>query len=137
MKRVNDIRLFVHCTVHPEHSKVLPIGSFVSSAPEIRRIRPAPNYPAERTWKIYFARRIGEILCGNSGLYRFPPGAGSPIGRCAVCGGALEFDVQDENGQKIHGMEEADGADLVASGAVHVNGTQKEETGNGNQSRQN
>ncbi|MGA9668384.1 MAG: hypothetical protein WBQ94_04205 [Terracidiphilus sp.] len=113
MKRINDIRLRVQCENFADHAKILPIGSFVRSAPEIPRARPARNYPEEREWKIYFARRVGEVICGIPGMYVYKPGARSPIGRCAVCGGALSFEVQDEMGRPV-------GAELRVQGGEQI-----------------
>lgn len=45
------------------------------------------------------ARIIGAVLTGQSSFYARPVGELSPIGRCALCGGALEYQTMeiDEN----------------------------------------
>jgi len=39
------------------------------------------------------AEELAELLDGTSLAYVHPPGAGSPIGRCVVCGGECEAEV--------------------------------------------
>jgi hypothetical protein len=88
VKGIPDIRLRIQCANVQDHAKILPIQNFVDQAPGLLK-------PMDDELKLYFARRIGEIICGNSGMYIYQPGSGSPIGRCVLCGGALSFEIQE------------------------------------------
>jgi hypothetical protein len=98
MKPIADIRLRIQCGNFRDHAKILPIGSFVRGASESIF---SLDERMDRDRKIYFAQRIGEIMCGNSGTYIYRPAARSPIGKCALCGGQLSFEIQEWDGQKL------------------------------------
>jgi hypothetical protein len=99
MNRIADIRLRIQCGNFREHAKILPIGSFIRGASE--SVFGLEDERMDRDLKIYFARRIGEIICGNSGMYIYRPAARSPIGKCALCKGQLSFEIQEWDGQKL------------------------------------
>jgi hypothetical protein len=88
MKGISDVRLRIQCANVSDHAKILPIQNFVELAPGLLK-------PANHELKLYFARRIGEIICGNSGMYIYKPGDRSPMGTCVLCGGALSFEIQE------------------------------------------
>jgi hypothetical protein len=99
MKGISDIRLRIQCANVYDHAKILPIASFLKTAPESLFAAFDPR-DADRTLKLYFAERIGEIICGTSAMYIYKPAARSPIGKCVLCGGALSFEVQEWEGEK-------------------------------------
>jgi hypothetical protein len=99
MKGISDVRLRIQCANVSDHAKILPIQNFVELAPGLLK-------PANHELKLYFARRIGEILCGNSEIYIYKPGDGSPIGRCVLCGGALSFEIQEQTAPAKSGPQE-------------------------------
>ena len=99
MKGISDIRLRIQCANFYDHAKILPVASFLRTAPEAAW-EPAENQDADRRLKLYFAQRIGEILCGSSQMYIYKPAARSPIGKCVLCGGALSFEIQEWEGEK-------------------------------------
>ena len=41
-----------------------------------------------------YAETLGNLLCGGSNSYICKPQNRSPIGRCAVCGGKLSYEIQ-------------------------------------------
>jgi hypothetical protein len=41
-----------------------------------------------------YAETLGKLICGESQLYICKPQDGSPIGRCAVCGAKLTYELQ-------------------------------------------
>jgi hypothetical protein len=101
MKGLNDVRIRIQCENHYDHAKIIPIGSFLKSAGSIEvDWVPAENPEADRVLKLYFARRIGEVICGNSDAYIYKAGDRSPIGRCALCNGALSFEIQEWDGKE-------------------------------------
>jgi hypothetical protein len=73
--------------------------SFIDLGPEL-------GMEKDRELKLYFARRIGEILCGNSTMYVYQPGDRSPMGRCVLCGGALSFEIQEQTAPAKSGPQE-------------------------------
>lgn len=91
MKAIGDIRLRIQCANVLDHAKILPIQNFVDQAPA------GLANVDERELKLYFARRMGELICGNSTIYVYKPGNRSPIGRCVLCGGALSFEIQERD----------------------------------------
>jgi hypothetical protein len=62
----------VRCAKDENHAKVL-------------RIDPALG--------LGYAETLAGLLDGSSPLYIYPPGEGSPIGKCAVCGAKLNCTV--------------------------------------------
>lgn len=88
MKAIMETRLRIQCENDIDHAKILPIESFVTLAPKL-------NPRADREVRLYFARRIGEIICGNSNTFIYKPNGGSPIGFCRLCGGKLSYEVQE------------------------------------------
>jgi hypothetical protein len=88
VKGIPDIRLRIQCANVQDHAKILPMQSFLDMAPEL-------GIEKDRELKLYFARRIGEILCGNSKMYVYKPSDRSPMGSCVLCGGALSFEIQE------------------------------------------
>lgn len=88
MRGIPDIRLRIQCAKVQDHAKILPMQSFLDMAPELPTEK-------DRELKLYFARRIGEIICGNSGMYVYKPSDRSPMGSCVLCGGALSFEIQE------------------------------------------
>jgi hypothetical protein len=106
MKGISDIRLRIKCANVYDHAKILPIASFLKTAPG-SLFAALDNREADRTLKLYFAQRIGEILCGTSQMYIYKPAARSPIGKCVLCGGALSFEVQEWEGEKRINQKEA------------------------------
>ena len=69
-----EIRLKIQCVKNADHAKILRFGSLIS-------------------WEE--VDRLGGLMCGTSPLYIHKPGPGSPIGKCALCGGQLEYEVQE------------------------------------------
>ena len=65
----DELRFRVQCTADEGHSKIL-------------RFRP--------TESLVMLEALSALLDGTSSAYKFPPGKGSPIGRCAICGAKLE-----------------------------------------------
>lgn len=95
MKAIADIRLRIQCANVKDHAKILPMHNFLAVAPGDALDQNA----AERELKMYFARRLGEIICGQSGMYVYQPGSQSPIGRCVLCGGALSFEIEERDNE--------------------------------------
>jgi hypothetical protein len=99
VKGISDIRLRIQCANEYHHAKILPIASFIKSAPDAL-FAGLDTREADRILKLYFARRIGEIICGTSQMYIYKPAARSPIGKCVMCGGALSFEIQEWEGDR-------------------------------------
>jgi hypothetical protein len=99
VKGIPDIRLRIQCAKVQDHAKILPIQNFLDLAPGL------PN-GIDHELKLYFARRMGEIICGNSAMYIYQPGDRSPIGRCVLCGGALSFEIQEQTAPSKSGPQE-------------------------------
>lgn len=95
MKTIQDIRLRIQCAKVRDHAKILPMQNFVDLAPGDALDRNA----AERELKMYFARRLGEIICGRSEMFVYEPGSLSPIGRCVLCGGDLSFEIEERDAE--------------------------------------
>jgi hypothetical protein len=91
VKGIPDIRLRIQCANVYDHAKILPIQSFLDMAPDL-----GIQIKEDNELKLYFARRIGEIICGDSMMYVYQPADRSPMGRCVLCGGALSFEIQDQ-----------------------------------------
>lgn len=114
MKGINDIRLRIQCANHYDHAKILPIAGFLRTAPDQSEWAPCESEDADRVLKLYFARRIGEIICGKSEMYIYRPGDRSPIGRCVLCNGELSFEIQEWDGSGFSGQAETGGSDGAA-----------------------
>ena len=71
---MSELRLKIQCVKNVDHAKILRFGSLVSRSE---------------------VDRLGGLMCGTSPLYIHRPGAGSPIGKCALCGAQLEYEVQE------------------------------------------
>jgi len=73
------IRLKIICEKFPDkHAKVL----------EMHRMK-------RRSVKVF-----AGLLCGDSPYYIHKPGALSPIGKCATCGGKLRYDIEEREEKK-------------------------------------
>jgi len=73
-KRSSDeIRLRVQCTADENHGKIL-------------YFKPTDN--------LAMIEALQALISGTSSLYKFPPGPGSPIGRCAICQAKLECRIE-------------------------------------------
>ena len=71
-----EIRIAVRCVREPlRHAKVLRLSG-------------------ERA----FAETLAELLDGTSSLYILKPGPGSPIGKCGICGAAIETEIYEKQG---------------------------------------
>jgi hypothetical protein len=75
---MSEIRLKIQCVKNVDHAKILKI------------------HDAGRE----YVETLGGLMCGNSPFYVFPPGPGSPIGRCGLCGGQLEYTVEEFAGKQ-------------------------------------
>jgi hypothetical protein len=71
---MSGMRLKIQCVKNVDHAKILRFGSLISFEE---------------------VDRLGGLMCGTSPLYIHRPGAGSLIGKCALCGGQLEYEVQE------------------------------------------
>ena len=69
---MSEIRIMVRCAKDKDHAKVLRIDSALG---------------------LGYAETLAGLLDGSSPLYIYPPGEGSPIGKCAVCGAKLNCTV--------------------------------------------
>jgi hypothetical protein len=69
----HEMRLTVRCVADESHAKILRFPVEINE---------------ESMEKLMAA--VGAILDGTARCYIHKPGAGSPIGRCACCGGALK-----------------------------------------------
>jgi len=70
---MKEIRILVRCTAEENHGKIL-------------RFRP--------TESLVLIEAIAALLRGDSPCYVYPPGPGSPIGRCAICQAPLEAEIK-------------------------------------------
>jgi hypothetical protein len=78
MLKRGEIRLTIRCADHPSaHVKTLSID------PQLGRA---------------YVEGYGQLLCGTSPHYVCKPGAMSPIGKCATCGGQLSFEIEERDG---------------------------------------
>jgi hypothetical protein len=111
MNGIKDIRLRIQCANNLDHAKIIRIDSFLRSAPDQSEWVPCESSDADRVLKVYFARRIGEVICGQSELYIYKPGDRSPIGRCVLCNGILSFEIQEWDGGGYGAQEETGGSD--------------------------
>lgn len=73
----HEIRITVRCARNQDHAKVLRLNAKVTSFDT--------------------AAVIASILDGTSAAYITAPGANSPIGKCATCGGELETTVEQRH----------------------------------------
>jgi hypothetical protein len=74
-----EIRIAVRCVREPEkHAKVLRIAADIGRE---------------------FAETLAGLLDGTSEHYVLKPGPGSPIGKCGMCGAALETEVYEKEGE--------------------------------------
>jgi hypothetical protein len=90
MKGIKGIRLRIQCVANPNHAKIIPFADMLKDAPtEVFFADPL----RQRNLKLYLAQKIGQALCGYIHIYK--PGARSPIGKCALCGGALDFTIEE------------------------------------------
>lgn len=72
---VKALRIVVRCSKEPfKHGKML-------------------QFKPEATREL--AETVAKILDGSSEMYIYPPGELSPIGRCGVCGAAVEAEVEE------------------------------------------
>lgn len=92
---VQDVRLRVQCEANIDHAKIIPLQNFFRSPTDVSRWQPIDNTHADMVLKRHFAQKLGEIICGTSPMYIYRPGDRSPIGRCAICGAKLSFEIQD------------------------------------------
>ncbi len=69
---MEQIRIVVGCTKNENHAKVLMLDGGCGMGR---------------------AQVLADLLDGSSHFYIYPPGEGSPIGRCALCGGKLATQV--------------------------------------------
>ena len=74
---MSEIRLKIQCIEDIDHAKILKIEGQTRDQVEV----------------------LGGLLCGTSPFYIHLPGPGSPIGKCALCGGKLEYEIQDFEAQ--------------------------------------
>jgi hypothetical protein len=66
------LEIIIRCTAEPDkHAKKLHI-----------------NYSRGKK----YVQDLGELLTGTSPMYIYKPGALSPIGKCATCGAALQYE---------------------------------------------
>ena len=70
---MSEIRLKIQCVKDRDHAKILRITGQTREQVDI----------------------LGGLMCGNSPFYIFPPGPGSPIGKCGLCGGQLEYSIEE------------------------------------------
>ena len=70
---MNEIRIRIQCAEDQNHAKILKLRGDIGAA---------------------YARDVGELVCGTSPMYIFPPGDKSPIFRCAICGGKLSYALE-------------------------------------------
>jgi hypothetical protein len=70
---MNEIRIRIQCAEDQDHAKILKLRADIGAA---------------------YARDIGELVCGTSQMYIFPPGDRSPIFRCVICGGKLSYTLE-------------------------------------------
>jgi len=67
------MRLTVRCTQDTNHAKILEFKDMDEEQ----------------------AKRFAGLLDGTSPAYIHPPGPGSPIGKCGLCGGKIEVDIAE------------------------------------------
>ena len=88
---MNEIRIRIQCAEDQDHAKILKLRADIGAA---------------------YARDIGELVCGTSAMYIFPPGDKSPIFRCVICGGKLSYTLEQLSSAKTW---EFDGYQLRAT----------------------
>jgi hypothetical protein len=71
---MDEIRIRIQCVTDENHAKIL-------------RFHPGLG--------LMLASNLAEVLEGTSEFYIHPPGDGSPIGRCAICGGRLTTEISE------------------------------------------
>jgi hypothetical protein len=71
-----EIRIVVRCQQDENHAKTV-------------------RFPA--SFGMENVQTFAGLLDGSSPFYKFPPGAGSPIGKCAICGGKLHCLIKEIN----------------------------------------
>lgn len=71
---MNIIRLTVTCAQDSDHSKLLKISAELG---------------------MEWAQTFAELLCGTSPFYVHKPGPNSSIGKCATCGGRLNYTLEE------------------------------------------
>ena len=69
----SEIRLKIQCVKDADHAKILRVRGLTVDAVDT----------------------LGGLMCGTSPFYIHPPGALSPIGKCGLCGGQLEYTVEE------------------------------------------
>jgi len=75
-----ELRIAVRCVREPEkHAKVLRLLGMGRE----------------------YAETLAELLDGTSSLYILKPGPGSPIGKCGMCGAAIETTVYEKEGNDL------------------------------------
>jgi hypothetical protein len=70
---MKEIRITVRCKEDENHAK---------------------NLRMDASRGLAWVETLAEILDGTSTMYIYPPGPGSPIGKCAICGGKLDAEIQ-------------------------------------------
>jgi hypothetical protein len=73
---MNEIRIVIRCQKDDDHAKVLRFD---------------PHLGFEWVWT------LAGLLDGTSPFYIYPPGEGSPIGKCAICGAPYTCTVLEIN----------------------------------------
>lgn len=71
---MKQIRLTIKCTRDPDHQKLLKIDASLG---------------------MEYAETFAGLLCGTSPHYVHKPGPKSSIGKCATCGGQLEYEIEE------------------------------------------
>lgn len=77
---MKQVRITVQCQANQDHSKILRLGTIE---------------PEDEGKLLRYAKDIAAILDGSSKYYIFPPGAGSPIGKCVRCWGTFRVIVEE------------------------------------------
>lgn len=70
---MSEIRLTIRCVKDVDHAKVLRMVGC----------------------SLEMADSLGGLMCGTSPFYIYKPGPLSPIGKCGLCGGQLEYSVEE------------------------------------------
>lgn len=74
------IWLTIKCKADPDHRKLL-------------KFRLDPDTTMESA--MHNVEITAQIITGTSPLYIHKPGPKSPIGKCATCGGGLEYTIEE------------------------------------------
>jgi hypothetical protein len=76
-------RIRIQCAEVKDHAKILMLGEHSRE----------------------YAEQLGDLLCGTSKFYVCKPQDRSPIGKCALCGGKLSYEVQHVAAQTVEPAE--------------------------------